>query len=402
MTRVLVVLPSSSYRTADFVSAAAALDVELAIASEEEPPLDLGERFVRIDCRHPEAAAEAIVALADRTPIDAVVAADDAGVMVAARASERLGLPHHPVAASAATRDKLKMRLLLARGEVPQPGFVPVGDDPAAAVASLGFPLVLKPRTGAASRGVLRVDAPAELEAGVARVRRIAADLGEDGILLAENYVAGSEVAVEGLVVDGELSTLAIFDKPDTPTGPTFPETILITPSDHPAPVLAELERVVQTGVTALGLRHGPIHAEAIVDRKGRVYLLEVAARSIGGLCGRALRFGLAGTSLEQMILATALGRRPSTPRQPRVSAVMMVPIPRQGVLEKVGGLEQARATEGVTEIDITVPPGTEVTPLPEEGRYLGFVFAAGTDRDRVISSLRQAGALLDIDIRPA
>lgn len=400
MARVLVVLPSSSYRTPDFVTAAESLGVELAVASEEDPPLDLGERFVRVDCTDPTAAADAIVSLADRTPIDAVVAADDAGVVTASLASERLGLPHHPPGAAAATRDKLEMRRLLVRGEVPQPAFEPVDHDAGAAADSVGYPLVLKPRTGTASEGVLRVDRPEDLQAGLERVRRIADGLGEDGVILAERYVPGAEVAVEAMVVGGVLSVLAVFDKPDVSTGPTFPETILVTPSTHPPEVLSELERVVQAGVTALGLRHGPVHAEAIVDDDRRVHLLEMAARSIGGLCGRSLRFGLAGTSLEELILATALGRSPHRARQPRASGVMMLPIEARGVLEEVGGLDEAREVEGVTEIDITTPPGTEVAPLPESGRYLGFVFAVGAGKDQVVERILRAVSHLDIRIR--
>lgn len=398
MARVLVVLPTASYRTPDFVAAAEALGVELAIASEEEPPLDLGERFVRIDCSDPETAAAAIVRLADRTPIDAVVAADDAGVVTAALASHRLGLKHHPPAAAAATRDKLQMRRLLARGEVPQPSFTPVGDDPGDA-ALVGYPLVLKPRTATASRGVLRVDSPEELAQALERVRRIAHTLGEKGPLVAERYVPGDEVAVEGMVVAGELTVLAVFDKPDTPTGSTFPETLLVTPSSHTTSVLVELERVVHTGVTALGLTHGPIHAEAIVDATGRIQLLEVAARSIGGLCGRSLRFGLAGTTLEELILATALGTPPSAHRQPRASGVMMLPVPRAGTLAEVGGVADALSVEGITEIDVTIPPGTVVEPLPEGDRYLGFVFGVGPTPDAVVEQIRRAVAMLDIRI---
>ncbi|MFP3915303.1 MAG: ATP-grasp domain-containing protein [Actinomycetota bacterium] len=399
MPRVLVVLPTASYRTGDFVAAARALGVDLAVASEQDPPLDLGEGFVRVDCSDPEAAAEAIVHLADRTRIDAVVAADDAGVVTAALASQRLGLPHHPPSAAAATRDKLEMRRLLSRREVPQPDFAPVGGDPLIAGRSLGFPLVLKPRTGAASRGVIRVDDPGDLSGSVERVRRIARELGEDGILLAERYIAGEEVAVEALVVGGEVSVLAVFDKPDTPAGPSFPETMLVTPSHQTREVLAELERVVQAGVDALGLRHGPVHAEAIVDPAGRVHLIEVAARSIGGLCSRSLRFGLAATSLEELILGTALGSPPLPRRQPRASGVVMLPIEEAGVLDRVEGVEEVEAQEGITEVDITIPPGTPVTPLPEEGRYLGFVFAVGADRDQVIGRLRQAVASLDVRI---
>lgn len=402
MPRVLVILPSSSYRTGDFVHAAERMGVELVVASEETPPIDMGERFVRVDCSKPRASASAIVALADRSPIDAIVAADDAGVVIAALASEALGLDHHPPEAAAATRDKLELRRRLAAFEVSQPPFYPVDPSRADGLAEagdrLGFPLVLKPRTGSASRGVMRVEGADDTDT-LATVAAIAADLGEQGPLVAEAWIRGDEVALEGMLVDGELTTLAVFDKPETPTGPTFPETILVTPSRHSHPTLRELDRVVGAGCAAVGLRHGPIHAEAMIDRSGRVHLVEVAARSIGGLCSRSLRFGLMGSSLEELILSVALGRGRPPARQPGASGVLMLPVPRPGILEAVDGLEGARQVEGVAEIDITIPPGTRVAPLPHGDRYLGFVFATGPTPDEVVDRLRRAEAALDIRI---
>ena len=397
MSRVLVILPTSSYRTADFVTAAANLGIDLAVASEEDPPLDLGDRFVRIDCRDPERAAAAIVALADHTPIDAVVAADDAGVIIAALASERLGLPGHPPAAAAATRDKLAMRQLLAAAEVPQPAFVAVDED--LAVDPVVYPLVLKPRTGAASQGVLRVDTPESLPAVFARVRAIADGLGESPPLLAESYIPGDEVAVEGLMVNGSLTILAVFDKPDTPAGPTFEETLLVTPSTQPPLVQTELARVVTAAVGGLGLSHGPIHAEARITSDGRVFLLEIAGRSIGGLCGRSLRFGLEGAGLEEQILAAALGIPLTTTRQPRPAGVMMLPVEAAGIVTGVDGLDEVRALPGITDVDLTTPPGTSVEPLPEGARYLGFIFAVGSTTEEVASVLRRAAATLKVRI---
>lgn len=400
MSRVLVLLPTSSYRTADFVAAASALGVDLIVASEEEPPLDLGDRFLRVDCRDSAAASSAIVDLADRTPIDAVVAADDAGVVTAALASEKLGLTGHTPQAASATRDKLAMRELLAAREVPQPDFEAIHDPHQ--VPTVSFPLVLKPRTGAASRGVVRVEDASELAGAYATVRAIADDLGEAGPLLAESFVPGDEVALEGLVTAGNLTVLAVFDKPDAPQGPTFPETLLVTPSSHAPRDLTELERVTSEAIAALGLSEGPIHSEARIDDDGRVHLLEIAARSIGGLCGRSLRFGLMGSSLEELILAAALGRKPAAGRQPRASGVMMIPVEREGVLVEVRGIEAARAMEGITEIDIAIPGGSRIEPLPEGDRYLGFIFAVGPDPYEVARRLRRAADLLEPIVEPA
>jgi biotin carboxylase len=395
MPRVLVVLPTSSYRTGDFLDAARALGVELAVASEEVPPLDLGDRYVRVDLDDPHGSALSIVALADHTPIDAVVAVDDAGVEMAAHASRALGLPSHPPEAAAATRDKLMLRRLLQAGEVPQPRFAPVGDDPARDVAALEYPIVIKPRSGTASRGVLRVDGPTSLDEIVGTVRSVATEMGETGPLLAEEYLAGDEYALEGMLTGGRLTTLAVFDKPDTATGPTFEETILVTPSSLGPDEMVELERLVAASVRAVGLSHGPIHAEVRRDGSGRLRLLEVAARSIGGLCGRALRFGLSGSTLEQVVLATALGLPAPTRQATSATGILMLPVSRGGTLQSVEGVEEVTAMEGITDVVITVPGGTPVRSLPFGDRYLGFVFATGPDPATVTKVLREAGRRL-------
>ena len=114
-------------------------------------------------------------------------------------------------------------------------------------------------------------------------------------------------MAVEGLLQGGELEVLAVFDKPDPMDGPFFEETIYVTPSRQPTAVLAAVESTVGRAAAALGLREGPVHAELRIGPSGAATVLELAARSIGGLCARSLRFG-AGVSLEEVIIRHALG----------------------------------------------------------------------------------------------
>jgi formate-dependent phosphoribosylglycinamide formyltransferase (GAR transformylase) len=263
-----------------------------------------------LDLCRPEVAADAIAAVAAEGPLDAVVAVDDQGVRVAALAAERLGLSGNPLEAAAATRDKAAMRRSLAAVGVPQPEHRAVGpgDDPAAAPAEVGLPCVVKPVSLSTSRGVIRADDPRAAAAAAARVRAILAEAGEDpdGPLLIERYVPGAEVAVEGLLRAGSLEPLAVFDKPDALEGPYFEETIFTTPSRLPGGIVAAMTAMTADACAALGLREGPVHAELRVS-EGRVWMLELAARSIGGLCSRSLRFGV-GVSLEEVILRHALG----------------------------------------------------------------------------------------------
>jgi len=386
--RVLLLVPTATYRAPDFVKAARALGVELIVGSEEPPAI--GDRSVAVPLDDPEAAVPVIEAIDDGRGVDAVVAVDDQGVVVAAAAGARLGFPHNPPDAVAATRDKRALRERLAAGEVAQPAF---GDAP----ATVGYPCVVKPTGLAGSRGVIRCDDDAGYDAAVARIRAF-----WSGPLIVERYVPGVEVAVEAILRGGVLTTLAVFDKPDPLVGPFFEETIYVTPSRLPRATLADVEQLVARGADAIGLTEGPVHAEVRVDdtaAPARVVLIEVAARTIGGLCARTLQFG-AGIALEEVVLRHALGMDLGDLARPSGAAgVMMLPIPRAGTLQRVDGLADALAVPGVVGLEITVPAGRAVVPLPESDRYLGFLFARADTPGDVETALRAGAAALDIVI---
>ncbi len=404
MSRVVLLLPSSSYRATDFIAAAKALGVDVVVASERRQALSrvMGERALTLPFRRPEQAADALVAHAERLPLHAIVAVDDQGVEVAALAASRLGLPHNSPQSAALTRDKAALRRALV-GRVPQPDFRVMGpdDDVAAVAADVGPPVVVKPVSLSASRGVIRADDPEQAENAASRIRRILACTNTDplGPLLIERYVPGAEVAVEALVRGGRLEILAVFDKPDPLEGPYFEETLYVTPSRLAPKVLAQISQVTSDAATAIGLREGPLHAELRVGDESDVTFLELAARSIGGLCARALRFGL-GASLEEVVLRHALGMSlDGLRREPHASGVMMLPIPRAGTFQEIRGQAQARAVTGIVGLEVTVPPGGEVEPLPEGDRYLGFLFARGDSPEEVEASLRAAHDRLEVII---
>lgn len=402
MSRVLLVLPRSTYRAPDFISAARAIGAEILVASEAPQALAgmMKERYVRIDLRDPERSASRIVA---RKPLHAIMAVDDAGVEIAALAAEDLGLAHNPVSAVAATRDKAAMRERLSKAEVAQPSYriVEGADDATQAASALGYPVVVKPRSLSASRGVIRTDDASQLRSAVERVANILEESGRNRTdpLLVEEYLPGDEVAVEGMLQAGKLQVLALLDKPDPLVGPYFEETIFVTPSRHASGVQQTIIDTVDSACRALGLIEGPIHAELRL-RGDEVWVLELAARPIGGLCGRALTFGLLGASLERVLLQNAL-RLPQAglDAQAPAAGAMMLPIPHSGRLEGVSNLEEANAIPGVTGIEITVPRGELVVPLPEGDRYLGFVFSRGRTPEAAEKALRLAADILEIDI---
>jgi biotin carboxylase len=400
--RILLLLPTATYRASDFVAAAGRLGVDVVVGSEHRQALSgaMGDRAVVVPLGDRAAAVGAIVALHSRTPLDAVLGVDDQGVVVAALAAEELGLRHSPPDAVAATRDKAVMRERLAAADISQPTsrIVAPGADVATAAADIGFPCVVKPVSRSASQGVIRVDDAAQAQAAQARVRAIVGTDSEP--LLVEGYVPGAEVAVEALLQGGELEVLAVFDKPDPMDGPYFEETVYVTPSRQPAPVLRAVTATVARAAAALGLREGPVHAELRIDAAGTSTVLELAARSIGGLCARSLRFG-AGVSLEEVIIRHALGMGlEGLTRESQASGVMMMPIRAAGVIDRVTGTDDALAVDGVVGVEMSIPVGRAVVPLPEGDRYLGFIFARADTPQQVEDALRRAESCIQVHLR--
>ena len=407
--RVLLVMRTRTYRAKAFLRAAERLGVNVTVATEREQPLArlAPGTTLALDFSSVTHAPESIPEFAAEYPIEAVVGVDDDTTVLAAQLAAALGLPHNPVEAVKAARYKDVMRLALSEAEgVLSPAFwlVSLHEDPTAFANRMAYPVVLKPLSLAASRGVIRANDSDEFVNAFHEIRAIlaASELEPDdpgaGQILVEEFIPGSEVALEGLLIDGALTTLALFDKPDPLDGPYFEETIYVTPSRLPPASQLEIAQAVQRAAAALGLRTGPVHAELRLNERG-AWIVEVAARSIGGLCASTLRFG-GETSLEEIILRQALRLdHGSLEREQLPAGVMMIPIAAAGVLREVGGLERARAVPGITSVDITIPCGERVEPLPRASRYLGFIFAQADTPAEVERALRRAHSLLAFDI---
>jgi biotin carboxylase len=359
----------------------------------------------------------AIVQAARERPIDGIVAVGDRPVILAAAAAAALGLPGNPVEAAAASADKRASRVRFAAAGLPVPWFLAIDmraapeSQLAAAIArrDVRWPCVLKPIGLSGSRGVIRADTPDQAHAALARIRALLARpevralrTGTEDAVLVEGYLDGREYALEGVLTGGVLKALAIFAKPDPLEGPFFEETIFLAPSglddDGERGAAATIERACR----ALGLRHGPIHAEFRVGPQG-TFVIEIAARPIGGLCSRVLRFGAGGVPLEEVLLRHATGEAiGQVEREARAAGVMMIPIPTAGVLKGVKGQAEASAVRGVEAIHITAKPDQVLEPLPEAGSYLGFIFARGGSARDVDAALREAHARLRFVIQSA
>lgn len=410
MKRVLLLLPTTGYRNDDFVAAAKNLGVEIVAAANYchrlAPSWDLPP-IMALHFDKPEQAADTVLREIDGA-LDAVLAVDDSGVELAALLSERLGLPGNPAHAVRRVGDKLAFRRLLQERDFLCPEFhhLPTGEDPRSLLPGLKFPVVVKARRLSGSRGVIRADDSEQLVRAVHRVRAIQtrADREAPALgLIVEAFIPGREYALEGSLARGELTTLALFDKPDPLDGPYFEETLYITPSRLAGALQDRIRHEVARACRVSGLATGPIHAEARINEHG-IWLLEVAARSIGGLCGRVLTHSL-GMSLEEMILRRLVGEPVAEPLalagEGDAAGVMMIPIPRCGIYHGVEGLAAAQSVAGVTGVTITAEPGQIVAPPPNGASYLGFIFARASIPVDAETALRIAHRSLNFDICP-
>jgi biotin carboxylase len=398
-----------TYRAKAFLRAAGRLGVAVTVATEREQPLarKAPGGTLALDFHNPVRAKAQVREFVEDYPLAAVVGVDDDTTVLAAQLAESLGLPHNSVQAVMAARYKDVMRLALGEAEgVLSPAFWILGTDtdPNRFAERASYPCVLKPLSLAASRGVIRADNPRQFVAAFGEIVSILAeadlDPGDPGTsqMLVEEFIPGREVALEGLLIDGVLTTLALFDKPDPLDGPYFEETIYVTPSRLPPADQALISAAAQRAAAALGLRTGPVHAELRLNERG-AWIVEVAARSIGGLCSSTLRFG-DSTSLEEIILRQAAQLElTSLEREQRPAGSMMIPIPKAGRLQEVRGLASAQSVPGIDEVTISIPCGEQVVPLPRGTRYLGFIFAHGDTPDAVERALREAHAKLEFKI---
>ena len=402
--KLLLIGATTGYQTGVFAEAAGRLGFDLTLATDRCHVLDdpWGDRALALRFEDPQGAAAAIAA---ETHVDGIVAVGDRPAYIAALAAQRLGIPYNSPDSVLASRSKFlaRERFRAAGLLVPEFRRIALADGPHSAAQTVRYPCVLKPLGLSASRGVIRANNAQEFAAAFRRIQMLLADPDiarlrdqQDQFLEAEDFIEGREFALEGILINGRLRVLALFDKPDPLDGPFFEETIYLTPSRQAETVRREIVRTTEAAVQSLGLQHGPVHAEMRVNPRG-VWMLEVAARPIGGLCARVL------PGLEDLILRHAAGQDVrNIPMRTDAAGVMMIPIPREGIYVAVEGLEQARATPGVEDIIITAKPGQKLVPLPEGNSYLGFIFARGELLDDVERALRRSHARLSFEIATA
>jgi len=400
MRRVLLLAAGSQAH--GFVDAAARLGIELV-----SPP----EHITGSD----DKAIADLVAFGRANAVDGLVGSGDRASLTAAHVAKALRLPWHPPLAAVASRNKLLTRERLRDSDLLVPWFFPTSATaaPAALAGMVSYPCVVKPVTHTGGAGVIRADDAASFVEAFERVRAVLAareargeaDEANDGLLV-EGFIEGWEFALEGVMHHGALNAFALFDKPDLLEGPIFDETIWVTPSLAPEPMQWDILDAVSRAAAALGLQHGPVHAEVRVADRG-VYVLSVAAKPMEALWSPTLRFQKKGegpaVALEEVLLRHALGESPSDwRREAAASGVMMIPVPAPGVFRAVEGVAEATAIPGIDAVQILVSVDQPVVPRPDASAQLGVIFAHGATTEEVEGALREAHALLRFVIDPS
>ena len=412
---ILLFASKLGYQTRSFDAAARRLGVRLVFVTDRCHELSnpWGDDALAVRFDAPEHAAGRAIQEFRKRHFDGVVALGDRPTIAAAYTARGLGLvANHPVAVEAC-HNKLRTREVFREAGLPSPWFraVALTPEPEPALLGIKYPCVIKPMSLSASQGVMRADNRDDFLAAISRLKHLferpelrsqrECDFSQ---ALVEDYIPGEEVATEGVLIDGALKLLTIFDKPDPLEGPFFEETIYVTPSRLSAQQQEAILRSAENAARAIGLAHGPMHAEFRINERG-VWPVEIAPRPIGGLCARSLEFCSPEhrhlISLEELILRHAIGEDISSwQREELASGVMMIPVPTSGTLESVYGIEDARHVRGVTEVEITARIRDTILAWPEGSSYLGFIFAKAETTNDVEDALRSAHARLRFNIR--
>ncbi len=404
---VILIIPSASYRTSAFIKALEKLNLKALIISDKSQVFSTKypEKLMIMNYHQWKDKLDEIRKWTKSNVLKAVIGVDEESIVLAAKLSKILKVEHNPVDSVLLTKDKYLMRIQFKKAGVNSPWFklFSIHDSLEMIINEISFPSVIKPTFLSGSQGVIRVNTKEELSNGIKTLKElllldyIRERGGEKSEwFLIEEYISGKEVSIEGIVTKGKLKVLTIFDKPESPQGPTFEETIIVTPSALSKKNQLNIFETAQNAVSALGILKGPVHIELRTNSFAN-YILECASRSIGGLCSKALEFQ-GGASLEELIICSYLGRNVEKSKLTGLTrGVMMMPTEKEGILMEVRGIKDALNVKGVTDLVMTVNSGERLVPLPQGDRYLGFIFAEGKDQDFVVNVLKNAWSKLDV-----
>lgn len=348
-------------------------------------PIDLGD-------------ADGIEAYARDIGADAVLAANEAGVLAAAIASERLGLRNLPVAVAWRALDKGLMRETWAQHQLPQPDFIIVAqlDAVPAAAAQLGYPVILKPTRNWGSRGISRADSPDDLAWSMAHAQRFQRG---GSRFIVERFIDGIEVMLDGLVQDGRVQVLAKSDKV-MQAHPRYRVTMHINyPPDLAAAQLERVDALAAQAVRALRIENGAFHAELFVTDDD-IYLIEMAGRPGGGHIFGQVVEATSGVCMPQALTQILLGEPAALQPAYQRGASYWFFAPPPGVFIAAHGIEAARAVPGVLDFGFSMEPGTRVQSIEHGAARPGYCVTQGATRAEAMHIAAQAVGMMRYEMQ--
>lgn len=402
---LLLIAPAKSYRISPYLKAALALNLKTLIVSNSRYSL-VSEiaQGVTVDFNNQKQAEGIIFESIRGLDIKCVLATDDSCVSLSNQIAKKLNLAHNQSSATLLTQRKDLARKAAQIFGCNTPNYQVLELQHFKQYSSLvNYPVVVKPLSLSASKGVIRANNEHQFAAACKTIEVILDRSNVFGYernhILVEGYLDGPEFAIDGILINGSFHLLAIFDKPEPLIGPYFEETYYLTPSQ-----LAHVEQLalieeVSRCCEAYGLTQGPIHAEARITENG-IFLIELAARTIGGQCGQLIEFSLQ-QKLEEIVIQGLCGEKPNLPKSRLCAGVLMIPVKKSGILKRVEGLTAAMQINFVVDIEIHIQVGYALIPLPEGSSYLGFIFAQAPTFEETFDALKKAHQMLNFVTHP-
>ena len=384
MKKLLLVIPENSYKSNDFVTSAEKLDLDFLVITDSQQVSGQFSDTVIIHSFDKELENDVREKLQDVTHILPV---DHSALKFSAYLVDLLNAKGNNTKSINTAMNKFESRNIFnSISEIKiQNAIVNKIEDIEIFINENGTS-VLKPIYGTASKSVIKVESFQENKAEVEKLMQDCSD--QD--LIIEEFVDGSEYALEGNLINSELNKIVIFDKPINYKEPYFEESIYIAPTEIPDKTQKEIVNLIGKACKKLGLENGPVHVEFKIHNK-EIFIIEINPRMIGGLCSRCLSFGLFKTSLEEIALHAFLNNElKSIDLLSNFVGVLMIPTPISGKFISINKNE-LESIPNVSGVEITVSENSNLLEPPFGDKYLGFVFSQGDSKEKVMESLTLA-----------
>ena len=384
MKKLLLVIPENSYKSNDFVTSAEKLDLDFLVITDSQQVFGQFSDTVIIHGFDEELENDVKEKLQDVTHILPV---DHSALKFSAYLVDLLKAKGNNTKSINTAMNKFESRNIFnSISEIKiQNAIVNKIEDIEIFINENGTS-VLKPIYGTASKSVIKVESFQENKAEVEKLMQDCSD--QD--LIIEEFVDGSEYALEGNLINSELNKIVIFDKPINYKEPYFEESIYIAPTEIPDKTQKEIVNLIGKACKKLGLENGPVHVEFKIHNK-EIFIIEINPRMIGGLCSRCLSFGLFKTSLEEIALHAFLNNElKSIDLLSNFVGVLMIPTPISGKFISINKNE-LESIPNVSGVEITVSENSNLLEPPFGDKYLGFVFSQGDSKEKVMESLTLA-----------